>query len=243
MDAKSETSTGGDDDVLVVSTLGVSYGGVTAVNGIDMKVARGTVVAIVGPNGAGKTSFLRGVGGQERTRGSVTFDGRDITNWAPHRISRAGLAQVPQGRRLFPDLTVSENLDLGAYRRAGASERQAKVFELFPILQQRCRQHAGLLSGGEQQMLAIARALMADPTLITMDEPSLGLSPIMVSQVFETIRQISELGVSVLLVEQNATQAMKTSNYVYILNRGNLIHEGPSAEVSENVDLIAAYIG
>jgi branched-chain amino acid transport system ATP-binding protein len=134
-------------------------------------------------------------------------------------------------------------LDLGAYRRAGASERQAKVFELFPILQQRSRQRAGLLSGGEQQMLAIARALMADPTLITMDEPSLGLSPIMVSQVFETIRQISELGVSVLLVEQNATQAMKTSNYVYILNRGNLIHEGPSAEVSENVDLIAAYIG
>ncbi|HEY1831829.1 MAG TPA: ABC transporter ATP-binding protein [Acidimicrobiales bacterium] len=229
--------------MLTVTSLGVSYGGVAAVQGIDLKVPRGKVVAIVGPNGAGKTSTLRGIGGQERTRGTVIFDQHDISRWSPYKISRAGLAQVPQGRRLFPDLSVSENLALGAYRRRGATNRLERSFELFPFLQERLRQRAGLLSGGEQQMLAIARALMADPILITMDEPSLGLSPKLVTQVFQTIRQIGELGVSVLLIEQNATQALNASDYVYILNRGRVIHEGLSADVRDNIDLIAAYIG
>jgi branched-chain amino acid transport system ATP-binding protein len=231
------------DDVLVVNSLAVSYGGVAAVRGIDLRIARGTVVAVVGPNGAGKTSAIRGIGGQERARGTVIFNDRDITRWPPHRISRAGLAQVPQGRRLFPDLTVSENLDLGSYRRSGASDRLAMAFSLFPFMRERANQPAGLLSGGEQQMVAIARALMADPILITMDEPSLGLSPMLVTQVFQAIRRISALGVSVLLVEQNATQALNSSDYVYVLNRGQVIHEGQSAEVRDNIDLIATYLG
>lgn len=229
------------DNVLMVDSLSVSYAGIRAVREFTFRVPLGGIVTIIGPNGAGKTSALRGVGGQVRASGRVVFQGHDVSRWPAHRISRAGLSQVPQNRRLFPELTVGENLELGAYRRKDVGQARTTVYELFPRLAERSGQRAGLLSGGEQQMLAIGRALMAKPTLIAMDEPSLGLSPLLVSEVFRTIKRIAGLGVSILLVEQNATQALSVSQYVYILNQGRLVHEGEADSALQEVDLLASY--
>lgn len=222
----------------------VSYGPVVAVHGIDLVLRSGSVDALIGPNGAGKTTTLRAIGGQKRYRGTVSLNGRDISHWKPHRVAGAGLAQVPQGRRLFPELSVSENLLLGAWRRPRAERAESlqQAYEMFPRLSERRGQLAGSLSGGEQQMVAIARALMRRPSVIAMDEPSLGLAPIVVKEVFETIRRIRDSGVSVLLVEQNAVQALEVSDYVYVLNGGRVAYEGPSDIAARELDLVHAYL-
>jgi branched-chain amino acid transport system ATP-binding protein len=224
--------------------LRVSYGAVKAVDGVDISVPIGSVIALIGPNGAGKTSTLRAIGGQKRSKGTVIFNGRDVSRWRAHRIAAAGFAQVPQGRRLFPDLTITENLLLGAWGRPSSARKAtlAEAFALFPRLDERKGQRAGSLSGGEQQMVAIARALMRAPSVIAMDEPSLGLAPIIVKEVFETIRRIRESGVSVLLVEQNAVQALATSDYVYVLNGGRVVYEGESAKAAEELDIVHTYL-
>jgi branched-chain amino acid transport system ATP-binding protein len=230
-------------EILTVSALTVGYDGVVAVHAVDLRVRTGTVVALVGPNGAGKTSTLRGIGGSERSRGTVVFNGKDISRKAPWQIARLGFTQVPQGRRLFPQLTVDENLSLGAYGRRGVEDQRERVFDLFPRLYERREQRAASLSGGEQQMVASGRALMASPSLIAMDEPSLGLAPIVVNEVFETIQQIRDLGVSVLLVEQNATQALAICDHVYVLERGRCVFDGDAETARAELDLITAYLG
>lgn len=231
-------------DLLKVEGLSVTYGGVAAVAGLDLTVGEGTTVALIGANGAGKTSTLRALGGQVRSQGRVTLDGEDITGWRAHAIARRGFAQVPQGRRLFPELTVVENLSLGAYGKpAEVRERRIEeVCELFPRLRERTAQTAGSLSGGEQQMVAIGRALASDPVLVAMDEPSLGLAPILVAEVFETIQRIRERGTAILLVEQNAAKALESSDSVVVLDRGSPVFSGPSAQAREELDLIRTYL-
>jgi branched-chain amino acid transport system ATP-binding protein len=221
-------------ELLTVSGLTVSYGSVVAVHAVDIRVPTGSVVALVGPNGAGKTSTIRGICGLERARGTVVFDGKDISKKAPWQIARRGFAQVPQ--------TVDENLSLGSYGRK-VDDRRDQVFGLFPRLAERRDLRAAALSGGEQQMVAIGRALMGSPSLIAMDEPSLGLAPIVVNEVFDTIRQIRELGVSVLLVEQNATQALAICDHVYVLERGRTVFDGDAERARSELDLITAYLG
>jgi branched-chain amino acid transport system ATP-binding protein len=224
--------------------LHVSYGPVVAVNGVDLVVPKGSVVALIGPNGAGKTTTLRAIGGQKRHKGTVRLNGRDVSRSRPHRIAAAGLAQVPQGRRLFVDLTIRENLLLGGWGRS-RSERTRSMedaYVMFPRLKEREQLQAGSLSGGEQQMVAIARAIMRAPSVIAMDEPSLGLAPIVVKEVFETVRRIRDSGVSVLLVEQNAVQALEVSDYVYVLNGGRVAYQGPSDAAARELDLVHAYL-
>ena len=227
-----------------VRDLWVSYGPVVAVHGIDLVLRPGSVDALIGPNGAGKTTTLRAIGGQKGYKGTVRLNGRDISHWKPYKIAAAGLGQVPQGRRMFPELTVTENLLLGGWGRPRAERAKslAEVYEMFPRLDERKKQRTGSLSGGEQQMVAIGRALMRNPSVIVMDEPSLGLAPIVVKEVFDTIRRIRESGVSVLLVEQNAVQALEVSDYVYVLNGGRIAYEGPSEEASRELDLVHAYL-
>ena len=231
-------------DLLTIRDLRVRYGAVQAVRGIDIEVPEGAVVALIGPNGAGKTSVLRALGGQERSTGSVVFRGDEISRWKSHKVSSSGIAQVLQGRRLFPELTVEENLLIGGWRRP-ASERSGSletVYTMFPRLRERMHQQAASMSGGEQQMVAIGRALMRSPKLVTMDEPSLGLAPIIVKEMFETIARIRESGVSVLLVEQNAAQTLHYSDYVYVLNRGRLVYQGPSKTAIGDLDVVSAYM-
>jgi branched-chain amino acid transport system ATP-binding protein len=224
--------------------LRVTYGAVVAVRDIDLVLPKGSVVALIGPNGAGKTTTLRAIGGQKKYRGTVMFDGRDISHWRPHRVAAAGLAQVPQGRRLFPELSAYENLLLGGWGRSRSDRAKSleEAYDMFPRLRERSSQRAGSLSGGEQQMVAIARALMRAPSVIAMDEPSLGLAPIIVKEVFETIRRIRDSGVSVLLVEQNAVQALSVSDYIYVLNGGRVAYEGPSDAAASELDLVHAYL-
>jgi branched-chain amino acid transport system ATP-binding protein len=229
---------------LEVHDLTVSYGAVKAVRGIDLEVPEGSVVALIGPNGAGKTSALRAIGGQNRFNGTIRFQGTEITRRRAHKIASMGFAQVPQGRRLFPELTVEDNLLVGAWGRPGKERERSlgETYEMFPRLQERARQQAGSLSGGEQQMVAIARALMRSPKLIAMDEPSLGLAPIVVKEMFATIGRIRETGVSVLLVEQNAAQALACSDAVYVLNSGRVVYHGPSTRAAEELDVVSAYL-
>jgi len=229
---------------LSVRGLQVSYGAIHAVRGIDLDVPKGSVVALIGPNGAGKTTALRAIGGQQRSRGTVTLGERDVSRWRAHRIAAAGFAQVPQGRRLFAELTVEENLLVGAWRRPAEARRAAlrEAYETFPRVRERAHQRAGDLSGGEQQMVAIARALMRAPSVVAMDEPSLGLAPIVVKEVFKIIDRIRELGVSVLLVEQNAAQAIAVSDTVYVVNSGQVVYSGPSSSAADEFDLVSAYL-
>lgn len=230
-----------DSELLVVEGLEVSYSGNRAVRGVDLRVNPGAIVAVVGPNGAGKTSLLRGITGLEPSRGSVRLAGRTLSQARPWRVARSGISQVPQGRRLYPDMTVAENLALGEYVRRGPSA-WAEVLELFPILRDRASQPAGLLSGGEQQMVAIGRALMARPRIVLLDEPSFGLAPLVIRSVFGVISKIVEMGVSVLLVEQNATQALAISDYAYVLNRGTVVYEGDARAVREQQSILEAYL-
>ncbi len=234
--------------MLEVSGLEVRYGSVTAVRGISLEVAEGEVVAIIGPNGAGKTSTLRAITGLVPTAGGrVVFRGTDVSRWKAHRIVTLGLGHAPEGRRLFPQMTVMENLRMGAYRRRGPAEigrTLAQVEELFPRLAERRAQLAGTLSGGEQQMLAIGRALMAEPRLLVLDEPSFGLAPMIVREIGRIVRSINrERGVSVLLVEQNARMALGIAGRAYVMETGRVALSGPSATLAESPHVKAAYLG
>jgi branched-chain amino acid transport system ATP-binding protein len=234
--------------VLEVTGLEVRYGNVTAVNGISLDVGEGEVVAIIGPNGAGKTSTLRAITGLVPSAGGrVVFRGTDVSRWKAHRIVTLGLGHAPEGRRLFPQMTVMENLRMGAYRRRVPSEigrTLAQVQEIFPRLAERRTQLAGTLSGGEQQMLAIGRALMAEPRLLVLDEPSFGLAPMIVREIGRIVRSINrEHGVSVLLVEQNARMALGIAARAYVMETGRVALSGLSATLAESPHVKAAYLG
>jgi branched-chain amino acid transport system ATP-binding protein len=234
--------------VLEVTDLAVRYGNVAAVKGISLQVGEGEVVAIIGPNGAGKTSTLRAITGLVPSAGGrIVFGGTDISRWRAHRIVTLGLGHAPEGRRLFPQMTVAENLRMGAYRRRDGAEIRrnlAEVERLFPRLAERRGQLAGTLSGGEQQMLAIGRALMAEPRLLLLDEPSFGLAPKIVGEIGRIVRSINcERGVSVLLVEQNARLALGIATRAYVMETGRVALSGPSATLAESPHVKAAYLG
>ena len=233
--------------LLALERLEVSYGGIRAVKGIDLKVAQGELVCLIGANGAGKTTTLKAITGLvPSAAGKITYDGEDLVGRRPHAIARRGLALVPEGRGVFPQLTIEENLAMGAYSRddkpaiAGDTER---VFGLFPRLKERRRQTAGTLSGGEQQMLAIGRALMSRPKLLLLDEPSMGLAPLMVEKIFEVVRLIASEGVTLLLVEQNARLALEVSRRGYVLESGSVTLAGASADLLDNPRVREAYLG
>jgi len=234
--------------VLEVTGLVVCYGSVTAVKGISLEVGEGEVVAIIGPNGAGKTSTLRAITGLVPSAGGrVVFRGTDVSRWKAHRIVTLGLGHAPEGRRLFPQMTVMENLRMGAYRRRVPTEigrTLAQVEELFPRLAERRTQLAGTLSGGEQQMLAIGRALMAEPRLLVLDEPSFGLAPLIVREIGRIVRSLNrERGVSILLVEQNVRMALGIAARAYVMETGRVALSGPSATLAESPHVKAAYLG
>ena len=232
--------------LLKVTGLEVMYGSVPAVGGVALEVPAGQIRAILGANGAGKSSTIKAILGLVKARGSVEFQGRAIQGLPTHRIHRLGIAWVPEGRQLFSTLTVHENLEMGAFARGHGARFGAKldeVFTLFPRLRERRAQVAGSLSGGEQQMLAIARALMAEPTLLLMDEPSLGLAPKVVQRLFEQIQEINASGLSILMVEQNARQALKIAHYAYLLEVGRLVGEGPSSELQASEHVRRVYLG
>ena len=234
--------------MLEVTDLHVSYGAIAALRGVTLRVETGSIVTLIGGNGAGKTTTLRTISGLLRPKsGRVAFGGEDITRLAPHRIVARGLGHVPEGRMVFSNLTVEENLAMGAYLRRESPEVAADreyVFGIFPRLGERLRQSAGTLSGGEQQMLAIGRALMGRPRFLMLDEPSLGIAPRLISTIFEKIVEISrDRGIAILLVEQNANLALEVSSRAYVLETGQVAVEGPSAELRSNPLLKAAYLG
>jgi branched-chain amino acid transport system ATP-binding protein len=233
--------------MLELEGIEVFYGAIHAIQGIGFFVEEGEIVTLIGANGAGKTSTLHAVSGLVRPRaGSITFAGRDLLAVKPHRIVGLGLAQVPEGRRVFHHLTVKENLRMGAYCRkdaAGVREDYEMVLALLPRLRERRRQLAGTLSGGEQQMLAIGRALMARPRMLLLDEPSMGLSPLLVQEIFRTIRKVNARGVTVLLVEQNARMALEIAHRAYVLETGRIIMSGPAKELADRPEVKKAYLG
>lgn len=232
-------------NLLEVRDLSVSYGGIRAVKGISFDVPEGEVVTLIGANGAGKSSTLRAIVGLERAAGgSIQFDGRELTQMGTEQLVTEGITLVPEGRRVFPNLSVLENLKIGAYQRKDSLEADIEwIYGLFPRLKERSWQMAGTLSGGEQQMLAIGRALMSKPKLIMMDEPSLGLAPIVVQGVFDIIREINKQGVTILLVEQNANMALKAAHHAYVMETGRITLHGTGKELSENEEVKAAYLG
>ena len=227
--------------------LSVAYGDATAIWDVSLRVDDGEVVSVIGPNGAGKTTLVNTIAGLERARaGALAFDGLDLTTVRSHLVCRHGIALVPEGRRLFTRMTVEENLDLGAYRveaRRLRAESLARVYRLFPILDARRRQLAGSLSGGQQQMVAIGRALMARPRLLLLDEPSLGLAPAVVDHMFEIIRAIHAEGVAILLVEQNVARALEIAARAYVLEEGRVVAEGPASTLRDDPRIRQAYLG
>lgn len=232
--------------LLSVHGLKVGYGGIHAVRGIDFEVAQGELVCLIGANGAGKSSTLKGLMGLVAHGGDIRFNGERLAGVATHDIVARGLALVPEGRGIFGRLSVAENLDMGAYLRrdrAGIKADRARAFDLFPRLAERRAQLAGTLSGGEQQMLAIARALMGRPRLLLLDEPSMGLAPLMVQKIYETIAAIAVEGVTILLVEQNANLALHVSHRAYVMESGAITLSGPSCELARNSQVRAAYLG
>ncbi|MBI1394566.1 MAG: ATP-binding cassette domain-containing protein [Betaproteobacteria bacterium] len=233
--------------LLSVRSLRVTYGGIEAVRGIDLDVAEGELVALIGANGAGKTTTLKALSGMVRPAGGrVTYKGIDVTGMASHHLIRQGIALVPEGRGVFARLTVEENLAMGAYTRndpPGVSADLDRVFELFPRLSERRAQVAGTLSGGEQQMLAIGRAMMSRPRLMLLDEPSMGLAPLMVQKIFEVIQSISAQGVTILLVEQNALLALEAANRGYVMESGAITMEDAASALLESPQVREAYLG
>ena len=233
--------------LLALTALEVSYGGIRAVKGIDLTVEQGELVCLIGANGAGKTTTLKAITGLvPSAAGTIHYDGEDIAGRRPHAIARRGLALVPEGRGVFPQLTIEENLAMGAYSRndkAAIAGDMERVFGLFPRLKERRRQTAGTLSGGEQQMLAIGRALMSRPRLLLLDEPSMGLAPLMVEKIFEVVRLIASEGVTMLLVEQNARLALEVSRRGYVLESGAVTLSGASADLLHNPRVREAYLG
>jgi branched-chain amino acid transport system ATP-binding protein len=235
------------DAVLILDDVRAGYGDVAVLRGVSLAVLPGEVVALVGPNGVGKTTTLRAISGLIRpTGGAIRFAGARIDALPPHDIVARGLLQVPEGRKIFPSLTVQENLDLGAYLPAAKgwrAETRERVFGLFPILADRRRQAAGTLSGGEQQMLAIGRSLMGGPRLLMLDEPSLGLAPLVVDRIFEVIGTIHRLGIPVLLVEQNVQRSLAIADRAYVLEQGAVALSGPGRELLQREEVRAAYLG
>lgn len=232
-------------NMLEIKDLNVSYGGIKAVKDISFVVPKGEVVTLIGANGAGKSSTLRSIVGLVKLEsGSILFEGSELAGLSTDQIVSRGITLVPEGRRVFPDMTVLENLKIGAYMRKDSLEEDLKwVHDLFPRLKERSWQLAGTLSGGEQQMLAIGRALMSKPDLIMMDEPSLGLAPLIVQSVFDIIREINRQGVTILLVEQNANMALKSANLGYVMETGRITMTGTGAELLENEEVKSAYLG
>jgi branched-chain amino acid transport system ATP-binding protein len=233
--------------LLEVKDLHVHYGGIHALKGVSFSVEAGTIVTLIGANGAGKTTTLRGISALVKpSKGSVTFNGKVITNTPPHEIVGLGLSHVPEGRGIFANLSVDENLQMGAYLRrdaAGVAKDRDKALELFPRIRERLQQNAGTLSGGEQQMLAIARALIARPKLLLLDEPSLGLAPQIVALIFQIVKAIAKDGTTILLVEQNAHMALKVATTAHVLEVGTLVKSGPAAELASDDAIRKAYLG
>ncbi|MFA6938128.1 MAG: ABC transporter ATP-binding protein [Treponema sp.] len=233
--------------MLNIKNLQVSYGGIKALNGIDLEVPDGKIVTLIGANGAGKSTLLRTISGLVKSStGSIKFEDKELCGMAINKICAEGISLVPEGRRVFTDLTVQENLRVGAYLRKDKKQIEDDlewVYSLFPRLKERSWQFAGTLSGGEQQMLAVGRSLMSRPKLMMMDEPSLGLAPLIVQLIFGIIREINKKGVTILLVEQNANMALKTADIAYVLETGNIVIKGTGAELLANERVKEAYLG
>lgn len=240
-------------NLLTVSNLSVSYGAIQALNDVSISVPEGQIVAILGANGGGKTTLLKKISGLiESTQGEIIFDSNDITELSAEKITKAGIVQSPEGRQVFSDLTVEENLRIGAFtiktkngvkRKTIIKENLDRVYKYFPVLKERSTQVALTLSGGEQQMLAIARALMASPKLLILDEPSLGLAPLIVRDIFQIIKEFKREGTTILIVEQNALQTLKIADYAYVLQVGEVIIEGKANDLRKDPKLVEAYLG
>lgn len=235
-------------EMLRVDNLLVNYGAIKAVKGIGFEVNQGEIVTLIGANGAGKTTTLHAISALERAAGgSIHFCGADITKMEAHKIIRLGLAQVPEGRRIFAGLTVQQNLQMGAYTRVDSAAEIQKdydqIYEWLPRLKERRKQQAGTLSGGEQQMLAIGRALMSKPKMLLLDEPSMGLSPLLVKEIFKIIQEVNKTGVTVLLVEQNAKMALEIADRAYVLETGIIKMHGDAQELANNIEVRKAYLG
>ena len=233
------------DPILSVDDLRVSYGRVEAVRGVSFRVDRGSLVTLVGANGAGKSSIINAISGLLRPSGGrITFDGQDVTRTPSHRLVGRGLVQVPEGRQILATLTIEENLRMGGWHAGSAAQRSIDaMYDRFPVLAERRALPAGALSGGEQQMLAIARALVAAPTVMLMDEPSMGLAPKIVDEVFRVIGEIRASGTTVVLVEQNARRALRAADHGYVLQSGEVVHSGPAAELLADERIVQAYLG
>lgn len=233
--------------MLNFSDVSVNYGAINALHHISFTVVKGEIIALIGANGSGKTSILNTISGIVPARsGSIVYENRDITKTPPHQIAGLGIAHIPEGRKTFPRMSVLENLEMGAYTRsdkAGIKQSFREVFDRFPRLEERKHQMAATLSGGEQQMLAMGRALMAKPQLVLMDEPSMGLAPMLVEEIFKIIVEINRQGTTILLVEQNANMALSIANRGYVLETGVLVLEGPAAELAGNPEVRKAYLG
>jgi branched-chain amino acid transport system ATP-binding protein len=236
-----------NDNLLEIKNLSIFYDAVQALRGISLAVPKGSIVCLIGANGAGKSTVLRAISGLKRpASGEILFHSRSIAAKEPHELVRSGIVQSPEGRGVFPNLSIEENLDLGAYVRndhAGIKKDIERVYALFPRLRERTKQLAGTLSGGEQQMLAMGRALMARPELLLLDEPSLGLAPQVIELIFETIEKINREGTTILLVEQNAQLALETSRYAYVLETGSVLLEGEASKVLSDPRVKEAYLG
>jgi branched-chain amino acid transport system ATP-binding protein len=235
--------------MLTLTNIHTFYGPIEALKDINIEVKQGEIVCLIGSNGAGKSTTLMTISGiLKPSSGNIQFEGKTINGFPPHRIVKMGISQVPEGRRIFPKLTVKENLEMGAYSKFKVQSSKFKVqldkiYELFPVLKERHKQLGGTLSGGEQQMLAIGRALMPSPKLLLLDEPSLGLAPIIVSKIFKTIKEVNREGVTVLLVEQNARAALKLSNRGYVLENGRVAMQGKGEDLMNNEEVRKAYLG
>ena len=233
--------------MLTINNLKVAYGGIQAIRGISLEVPEGQIVTLIGANGAGKSTTLRSVVGLVKPyEGEIIFNGTNLVGMPTHKIIGSGISTVPEGRKIFSDLSVLENLRIGAYLRKNEAEIRADidmVYDLFPRLKERSWQQAGTLSGGEQQMLAVGRALMGKPRLMLMDEPSLGLAPMIVQDIFSIIKRINQEGVTILLIEQNANMALRTADYAYVLETGHIQMEGPGKELLADENIRSAYLG
>jgi len=236
--------------VLTIDGLSASYGSIRVIKEVSIRVLEGKVVSIIGANGAGKSTLLKSISGLIKiSKGRILYKGRDIAGMPANRVVGLGISQVPEGRQIFAHLTVQDNINLGAYhyfkrsKRLEIKERMARVYEMFPILEKRSKQIAGTLSGGEQQMLAIGRALMGRPELLLLDEPSMGIAPLIVREIFNVIKQLNQSGTTVLLVEQNARAALKVAHHSYVLERGEIVLEGLAAELLDNPKVKEHYLG
>jgi branched-chain amino acid transport system ATP-binding protein len=233
--------------MLEIKDLTVRYGAIEALHGVNLRVEQGEIVTLIGSNGAGKTTTLRAISGVVRAAGgSITYQGQSLLRQPAHKIVRLGIAHAPEGRGIFPSMTVAENLELGAYARydhAEIARDRERALDLFPRIRERLKQVAGTLSGGEQQMLAIARAMLSKPKLLLLDEPSLGLAPQIVQTIFKIIREINQAGATILLVEQNAHMALKVAQRAYVLEVGKIVMSGPAAELAESDEVRKAYLG